>query len=130
MEAIELRVKNLVEDPILGVLEIQDIFGSGQVIAKKDNITFNLNLSQTKGVPLKEEWLLKFGWSYYNGKTEGVLTKDFGCKMDVDYVDGVLLIKSHYEGEEMYRETKVKFIHQLQNLYFALTGEELTLKKD
>jgi hypothetical protein len=28
-----------------------------------------------------------------------------------------------------YREgVKVKYVHQLQNLYFALTGEELTIK--
>lgn len=37
-----------------------------------------------------------------------------------------------YDGgsSEMYEPfIKIKFVHQLQNLYFALTGEELTIKE-
>jgi hypothetical protein len=34
-----------------------------------------------------------------------------------------------YAGLGTKRSTKVDYVHQLQNLYFALTGKELTLKQ-
>ena len=35
-----------------------------------------------------------------------------------------------YRSEEKKQSYRVKHIHQLQNLYFALTGEELTFKSE
>ena len=37
---------------------------------------------------------------------------------------------SECDFTEMQYLTEVKFVHQLQNLYFALTGEELTIKEE
>lgn len=77
-------------------------------------------------VPLTEEWLVKFGINnvsvtrikcyqtilgYYNITIEDNIFKFWisdcdDCRFALD----------------------IKYVHQLQNLYFALTGEELTLK--
>jgi hypothetical protein len=86
-------------------------------------------------VPLTEEWLLKFGfknagiWEDYmpyhakhgvllffnEGRTEYELS---------DYLSGYGEMRS---GKYHLTTFKwIKYVHQLQNLYFALTGEELT----
>lgn len=80
-----------------------------------------------KPIPLTEEWLLKFGfksddisWEY--SKRFGNLYIMYDIKINSIYIhDG-----SRYDGADIPNE--IKHVHQLQNLYFALTGEELTLK--
>jgi hypothetical protein len=73
-----------------------------------------------KPIPLTEEWLLKFGFerrqikdliSYTLPKLELYQYASNNNKIFFEYADG---------------EVELKYVHQLQNLYFALTGEELT----
>lgn len=79
-------------------------------------------------IPLNEEWLLKFNfceqtksagnrWSFYNG------VKWFELYDLYDEQDN-LIGKFYYKFDD-----EIKYVHQLQNLYFALTGEELQIKK-
>lgn len=72
-------------------------------------------------IPITKEWLERLGFetdSYRQEFKKGVLN------LDCEYTD---------RGEWMVFTTKreyvndVKYIHQLQNLYYALTGEELAL---
>lgn len=68
-------------------------------------------------IPLTEEWLLKFGFfeDYRIGKNNFVK-------------NGVIMWKySDSFCDDRYGVT-TKHVHQLQNLYFALTGEELKNK--
>lgn len=83
-------------------------------------------LSMVKPIPITEEILLKFGF-------EGGLWKN---KTQTYYsFNGIIVIlKDDYykNGAIFYRNTllfeeKIN-LHQLQNLYFALTGQELTFK--
>jgi hypothetical protein len=69
-------------------------------------------------IPIDEKWLRKLGWNYYTGSGDkGDMTKDFGGKIDIDWVDGCMQTKSHYEGKDMYRKMNhIKYVHQLQNL--------------
>ena len=66
-------------------------------------------------IPLTEEWLLKFGFE----KVREYFTIDNEFEIFVDNEKYYLYINS----DRLYLHT----LHQLQNLYFALTGEELTL---
>ena len=80
-------------------------------------------------IPLTEEWLLKFGFKtrttvnhsvqYFIG--ENPLTRDW--LLDILWLNG-------YEYP-FYRNGffKIKYVHQLQNLFFALTAEELEIKQ-
>jgi len=68
-------------------------------------------------IPLNEEWLLKFGFKKINGWDDMIMY----LKDEVEILDGT----SFYNCID----NKVEYVHQLQNLYFALSGEELTLKK-
>jgi hypothetical protein len=71
-------------------------------------------------IQLTEEWLLKFG----GRKT---IVEDYPIyfvnPFDIEFYknESVVLISGN-------TEVKIKYVHQLQNLYFALTGEELTFK--
>ena len=86
---------------------------------KWDNSDFNamlectLNIEDIEPIPLTEEWLLKFGY-------------------EVTFVD----FKHFYKLKDLYLDDKfqpcdtfisydLQYVHQLQNLYFALTQKEL-----
>lgn len=65
-------------------------------------------------IPLTEEIILKFG---------------FEKKGDFWFVKSGIKIENRNNGFSYFRylnEIKILSVHQLQNLYFALTGEELT----
>ena len=88
-----------------------------------------------KPIPLTEEWLLKFGFekgnnnwfrlyfNYDNLADSDCLTYNINSKM--------LCLESFYDGEKkgsiQLLSLGEKHVHQLQNLYFALTGEELII---
>ena len=73
--------------------------------------------SKIKGVKLTEEWLLKFG---FNKKDISELPFD-----ELIYEKGNIQINDEMEFYNGIFTQKIKYVHQLQNLYFALTGEEL-----
>lgn len=78
-------------------------------------------------IPLTEDWLLKMGFEL-SGHQLGEEYSRGNFSMyyyNGDYPD--------YEGEILAscfngNNVEIKYIHQLQNLYFALTGEELEIK--
>lgn len=80
-------------------------------------------------IPLTEEWLLKFGFSVINENSAG---KRYGYVIggvfssDLTFTFWKTTIES---GKFFRRDLELKSVHQLQNLYFALTNEELTLKQ-
>jgi hypothetical protein len=69
-------------------------------------------------IPLTEEWLLKFGFRLDNIH----YTKD-----DVDLLMSTQMFSNELIGffYSPNDRLEIKHVHQLQNLYFALTGEEL-----
>ena len=75
-------------------------------------------------IPLTEEWLIKFGFS------QVFITDPQEPGAESKYWKGYFKIISHSgESFSLYYNDKpvnIKYIHQLQNLYFALTGKELT----
>lgn len=85
-----------------------------------------------KPIPLTEEWLIKFGFekresstcnAWYIGKNE--ITHDW--LFDMVWLHRPELINA--PNFPFYRNGRhlIKYVHQLQNLYFALTNEELII---
>lgn len=71
-------------------------------------------------IPLTEEWLKKFGFeenSYSWTKLQKLKHVGFAT---------VKIVKQG-KNRLIYNGLNIKHVHQLQNLYFALTGEELTI---
>jgi hypothetical protein len=76
-----------------------------------------------KPIPLTEDWLLRFGFEKRDRNSkQGVLStyQKKGNKFHVTNSGHVVYGFKHLH---------INYVHQLQNLIFALTGEELTLKQ-
>lgn len=75
-------------------------------------------------IPLTEEWLLKFGFRNECGYDCAVCyTFDFNTGHTINFLN-----KELYCYLDSKRLDNIKYVHQLQNLYFALTGQELEIK--
>jgi len=72
--------------------------------------------SEIEPITITEEWLVKFGFenheNYFWYKKENIFSNMLS--VGIQNKDGVITIIEN-----------IKYLHQLQNLYFALTGKEL-----
>ena len=110
IEAKDLRIGNLVK----AVHKKSDILNSYIVIEGKHICDLENGKSEFDfyGIPITEEWLLKFGFTqslafksvYFIGT---FLSITLGNKIMFEINDQII--------------SEIKYIHQLQNLYFALT---------
>ena len=114
MKDNELRIGNFIIESLP--------FGSDKVIKVDPNI-FNRRIDEFIPITLTEEWLLKFGFE----KDGEDLILDTNLFLLVSYNDDEFV---HLKSNHLETITSVKYVHQLQNLYFALTGEELTFKSE
>jgi hypothetical protein len=126
MDTKELRRGNWVLFEDNGTeFEVEQIFANGLDVRNSREATY-IESEYFAGIPLTEEWLLRFGFEYKDNDGEPVLNhKNFG----IDYYEFtdygqwfVIMIKQSYV------EIEIKYIHELQNLYFAVTHQELTIK--
>jgi hypothetical protein len=128
----ELRIGNLVNRKYFNPqpenknwqLEPVEIcaLGFGKYNVKLKNGGHSL-IDYLEPIPLTEEWLLKFGFEKTMAWTFAIELK--GNNMLVYYLGE----KGCSIGFKSYSEFDCKYAHQLQNLYFALTNEELTINK-
>lgn len=81
--------------------------------------------NEFKPIPLTEHWLLDFGFKYEIGYySKGAFLISLADDASCFFKDGRV-----YFNSRLIIENQPKYVHQLQNLYFALTQEELILKK-
>lgn len=121
MKANELRIGNYIQREDLASRELR----FEQVLELCDKVTTTgpvkvvCDYNDIKPIPLTEQWLLDFGFKKINGKyfRVGFQLKAVKVIDDIGY---------HFKREGL--SIEIKHVHQLQNLYFALTGEELTKK--
>jgi hypothetical protein len=78
-------------------------------------------------IPLTEKWLLKFGFENLFGENYVVQNKD-GHYNSIKKDDGEWCYNNDISDASCYFVKEVKYIHQLQNLYYALNEEELICK--
>ncbi len=110
MEAKELKIGNLVDH--FGITKI-----NAGMIAECE-----INPSRYNPIPLTEEWYIKFD---FNKISKNILYNEnypiiTGVDLKFEKNGVVLKLNGELSGE-----SKIKYVHQLQNLYFALTGKEL-----
>ena len=113
IQASELRIGNWVTDEFKDARKL--------ISVEKTAVEFEHGIrniyKNLKPIPLTEEWLEKFDW-----EKEGIYYDSFEKSF---YVFSGLGDPSSYG-----KKVKLEYVHQLQNLYFALTGEELTLNEE
>lgn len=131
IKAGDLRIGNLIDHSFNGIVKVNGIHPS------LDKLHIDCVKEQGEGkkawrdikefspIPLTEEWLVRFGFEYDDEFEGNVYDSDLGVSIgvsgDITYFMGNL--------ETMWTDVlqETKYVNQLQNLYFALTGEELTL---
>lgn len=135
MKANEVRIGNLIYDPI-------EIGGNVTTIKRieTDEDEYSGYLDHCNPIPLTEDWLVKFGFEYKE-------CSRYGHKFIMPIADWGFIVENSFKketwffGHEYYDSGddnldfksltfcyNLKYVHQLQNIYFALTGEELTIK--
>ena len=138
INARELRLKNLVFESnnvvcIEGIKTDNDIDLS--VFPEDDHSRWwTQEPNNIDPIPLTPEWLQKLGFEkrVLNGIRIGSYdTIDW----DVEYyIDNILLLKQLSQQYDRFQSANkpyrfIQYVHQLQNLYFALTGTELTVRQ-
>ena len=117
MKANELRIGNYFEDGE-GRLCSVDVISRDSEDTRITAIHGALTTFPIKPIPLTEEWLLKFGF-----ETKDKVFWDAGnFRVGQDRWGG-------YDYVNRRVDIDLKYVHQLQNLYFCLTGIELTIKE-
>ena len=114
MEAKELRIgNNLYNDGVVVTIDARSIF----------DIWDDKGLKNYKPIPLTEEWLLKFGFEKKQGGLESVYFILAGkCLLEYNLTHKFADIVRKVNLDLF---IELEYVHSLQNLYFALTGEEL-----
>ena len=74
-------------------------------------------------IPLTEEWLFKFGFEKSKRFESGELKPCYAI-----FSLAVMIRHNSFFIDWIGGNTELNHVHQLQNLYFALTGEELKFK--
>lgn len=125
IKATELRIGNKIK-----------FMGSTLTVSPKtiSNVCYTLGEPSQlyEPIPITKEWLIEFGFVAYN-RMFGV-----GYKIIMEIEPSHILGESSREltvspyAEKYFLDgnylMRLKFVHQLQNLYFILTGEELEEK--
>jgi len=80
---------------------------------------FEFDPQELNGIPLTEEWLKRLGFEKDGPHWYWFSTKDRFTDIGYSYSIEEKIIEFHD------LKVPIKYVHQLQNLYFALTGKEL-----
>lgn len=128
MKKEELRIGNYVNDKH-GVQVI--VYGITDSVHLKNNHL--IPLCWIVPIPLTEEWLMKLGFESYFGSDpqERPAVKEFSIFVNGFNFKIVMLSEDVQKFTYFFTngDIDVEHVHQLQNLYFAITGQELTLKQ-
>jgi hypothetical protein len=128
MKAKELRIGNYVNNEQR--TEIIDGIDQYRVqchlLSDKSRETlYEVPLGLIKPIPLTEEWLLKFGFEYIE-EVDVFTLGDFSIRSYLRINSGWSIYWCDEANLKLsYILNDLTNLHQLQNLYFALTGEEL-----
>lgn len=109
IKAEELRIGNLLERD-------DEVFAASAYTI----LLLERNDIECKPVPLTEEKLVEFGFTHHHNTPHP--NRVFRKNWTEGFFELEEIINYHSH------EVTLKYVHQLQNLYFALTGEELTLQ--
>jgi hypothetical protein len=96
----------------------------------------NCNKKNTKGVPISKKWLINFGFKNIVDKLDirsldlfiGDGSIGFYSNNESDYSHVYVYCETHKDADQVRIGDNLLFVHQLQNLYFTLTNQELNTK--
>lgn len=126
MEAKNFRIGNLI---------YWDIPEKNGVIHEVTKIMFNRintipislgnDMSEYKPIPLNDAWLVQLGFKKVGSNFE----KDW-LLLHKNIKTGTIDFLLNEPSSGKYHATVLKYVHELQNLFFALTGNELSIENE
>lgn len=120
MRANELRIGNYAFNKKLnGIIHFKSFYGLCNIESRPDEF---------EPIPLTEEWLIGFGFKKPSEPPEGYYLLVNGLTFAGLVIDNNVSLWLNYSGTSIVNN--IKYVHQLQNLYFALTGEELKIVEE
>jgi hypothetical protein len=136
MKANELRIGNLVnidgKKPYI-VSDIMSLDRYPHFELYVEGIDYDYALDVT-GIPLTEEWLIKLGFEKVNPVGWVTMGEDY-YRLEDFVIESVKYNNSFsYQWHKKFKDshnraTHFKYVHEIQNLFAALTGSELTIKE-
>ncbi len=135
----ELRIGNWINANSSGrdvQLSVIDQNETISVLSAKGNSVGRFELSEFSPIPITHEWLERFGFektTIETGMPSGRATEYKIKVVDrktllVVWFDPLEIEICQYFSEQTILFDHIKNVHQLQNLYFAITGTELEKK--
>ena len=133
IKATELRIGNYVSESYSnGVFEVVNINSDKFEFVDMNHINFKAigryPINSIKPIPLTSEILLKSGFEIGEKRT---YSKEIESLSFCVYIDGEILELNSlilWQSDAVYFRGVLKYVHQLQNIYFSLIGEELEIK--
>lgn len=128
MKVNELRIGNLIQWKSTGNIEIvRDIFTVGKNRCKVNSVS----ISDIIEIPLTEEILIKAGFEKYKWMWKEDEYFNFNKTYNSTYTFSIEIFNNEatweYRWDRHNFDIHLKYVHQLQNLYFALTGKEIEI---
>jgi len=122
MEAKEFRLGNYAKDQFDQLITVSAIDYKDCL----DNEIGDIPVYVLQPIPLTEEWLLKFGFScsFISDPQERGATKGY-FKEEIRIIQINEDIEEFIIGGHDFPIKDLKYVHQIQNIYFSLTGQEL-----
>lgn len=122
MEAKKLRLGNIVRSKINGISKVEQIGSSinSEYVGGR-SLEGNYWENSYLPVEINEQWLIDFGFRKDEETNYRWFMEDW---LAYDLDDNCIRISDSWEFG------KKKYVHELQNLFFAITGRELELKTD
>lgn len=118
IQSNELRIGNYTNFGIVYLIENECFY------TKKDEVSYKNKWADIQPIPLTPEILEKCGFDGNNHKRR--FKKVIESSLTMYFQDGVFSLEDYdWFAQNL---DHIKNLHQLQNLYYALTGTELEIK--
>lgn len=133
IQKTELRIENIIIDshndgyPMGATFVVKELRDEELIYYTEDSpgVGHTAPYAEIDPIPLTDEWLEKFGFfSKCKSSCAQWNIRNFYVSTDHEDEYGS---KTEYHERYLCNNVWVDSVHQLQNLYFALTGEELTI---
>jgi len=131
IDACQLRIGNMVR--FVDTKETCPIYQIEHRFRKTYRVNDLNDNDQIEPIPLTEEWILKMGFYINeNGEPEKETVDGMDIALSISMNESPYKYSPWFVNKEnltyYIMGVDVKYVHSLQNLYFALTGQELTIK--
>lgn len=120
MRTNNFRRGNIIDGGIIAEIH------SGMIRLEDDTIKLE---DEIEGIPLTEDILLKLGFEFCGYDLWFAEQNDFCITVMPDDITYGYKHFNFRNSQELTKGISLKHVHTLQNLYYALTNQELTLKQ-